>query len=145
MTANTNPVFTSVPNVGWSIADGDGGAAGPIKTANTAMDGTGTVNTIFTAGANGSWVEDIVARPAGTNVATVLRIFLNNGSTHATPANNTLIAELSIPATTASNSQAQPDYTRLIRRAIDPGYKILVTIGTTIAAGIQATAFGGDY
>ena len=61
------------------------------------MDGTGTVTTVFTAGSNGSYVQRIVARPAGTNVASVLRVFINNGSASSTNTNNVLFTEVSLP------------------------------------------------
>jgi hypothetical protein len=50
MAANTTPYFSNAFRIGWLQTDGNGGAAGPLKTANTALDGTGTVLTIFTAG-----------------------------------------------------------------------------------------------
>ena len=146
MPANTSPIYSRVGSISWGSADGDGGAAGPLKTANTAKDGTGTVLTIFTADAtNGGRVERIRARPAGTNVATVLRIFINNGSSSATPANNVLYAEMTLAATTLSevaalavseipNAATVPDGTGF-PLVLPPGYKLLATLGTTVAAG----------
>ena len=82
--------------------------------ANTAKDGTGTVTTVATgnnAGNNaGNFVQKLIARPLGTNIATVLRVFINNGGVNTTAANNSLIAELTLPATTLSEVAAQPDY-----------------------------------
>lgn len=146
MAANTTPLYTRTPDVQWGAADGNGGAAGPLKTANTAKDGTGTVLTVFTADATeGGYVQEVRARAAGTNVASVLRIFLNNGSTNATIANNIMIAELPLPATTLSEIGSLPDYTIPINRAIPPGYKLNVTLGTTVAAGYFVSGFGGKY
>ena len=48
MPANTAPIFTLTPDVQWGTTT--------VATANTAKDGTGTVLTVFTAGANGSYV-----------------------------------------------------------------------------------------
>jgi len=81
MTANTQPIFPLTPKVSW----------GTVTTANTAKDGTGTVVTVFTAGADGSRIDQIKVRALGTNVATVIRFFVNNGSTNATAANNSLV------------------------------------------------------
>ena len=70
MAANNNPIFTAAPDVQWAAA---------LTAANTAKDGTGTVATVFAADAtNGGYVHKLVARAAGTNVATVLRVFVNN-------------------------------------------------------------------
>jgi|JI9StandDraft_2_1071091.scaffolds.fasta_scaffold232415_2 hypothetical protein len=146
MAANTAPIYTISPHVEWGSEDGNGGAAGPLKTANTAKDGTGTVLTVFTADVtNGSYIQEIRARAAGTNVASVLRVFLNNGSTNATIANNILIAELPLPATTLTEVAALSDYTIQLQRAIPAGYKLNVTLGTTVAAGYFVSCFGGNY
>jgi hypothetical protein len=109
------------------------------------MDGTGTVLTVLTAGANGSYVSKLIVRALGTNVATVVRVFVNNGLTNGTAANNALIGELSIPATTASTSQAQPSFEIPVGFAIPASYLINVTIGTTVSAGLIVTASAGNY
>lgn len=145
MAANTTPIFSATPRLSWGSTDGDGGSAGPLKTANTAKDGTGTVLTIFTAGANGSFLDKLIARPAGTNTASVLRVFINNGSTQATLANNIMVAEFSLAAITLSEIAAQPDYVVSLGIPIPAGYKVLVTLGTTVAAGYFVSVAGGDY
>lgn len=135
-TLNTSPIYSAEPNVAW----------GTIDTANTAKDGTGTVVTVFTADATyGGRVEKIKVRAKGTNVATVLRVWINNGSTNATPANNTLYTEATIAATTLSEVSALADTEITMQLALPPGYKINVTIGTTVAAGLHVTAVGGNY
>jgi hypothetical protein len=136
MAGNTAPIYSRVGDITWTT----------IATANTAMDGTGTVGTVFTADAtNGGRVEKLKVRAAGTNVATVLRIFINNGSTNATAGNNTLYTEATIPAVTASAVAATADLEIALGIALPPGYKINVTIGTTVSAGLAVTAVGGKY
>ena len=134
-----------MPNVSWGTADGNGGSAGPLKTANTAMDGTGTVLTVFTAGANGSYVKKLVVKHAGTNIATVLRVFINNGSTNATVANNILIEEFSLAASTANAAAALAKIEIPLNLPLPAGYKINVVVGTTVSAGLLVTGVGGDY
>jgi hypothetical protein len=140
MAANTSQIFSRVGQINWAQS---------ITSANTATDGTGTVSTIFTADAsNGGRVEMVRARALGTNVATVLRIFVNNGSTNATAANNTLWAEITLPATTASNAAALADQyigTPFFPLVLPPGYKLNATIGTAVSAGYSVTAAGGAY
>jgi len=136
MAANTSPVFTLTPHTAIGAS---------MTAANTAMDGTGTVTALFTAGANGSYVRKVIVRAQGTNVATVLRVFLNNGGANSTATNNALIAELSIPATTASNTAAQPSFEIPVEMAIPASYVLNATIGTAVAAGVIATTVGGDY
>jgi hypothetical protein len=148
MPANTAQIFSRVADIQWP--------ATALTTANTAKDGTGTVLTIFTADAtNGGRVERIRARAAGTNVATVLRVFINNGSSNATPANNVLYAEATCAATTLSEVAALanveiPNAATVIDATgfplvLPPGYKLNVTIGTTVAAGLYVSAIGGKY
>ena len=139
MAANTNPVFplTAQVPVGQTIT-----------TANTAKDGTGTVVTLFTAGVNGSKVDGVQVAYTGTSVATVLRLFINNGSTNATAGNNTLYKSISVPANTLSETAAAADFfTSLVNGGslmLPAGYKLMATIGTTVAAALALTASGGD-
>lgn len=131
MAANQNPIFTLTPHIGWgSVDDNSSATAGPMLTANTNMNGTSYVTPVFTAGVNGSYVQRLVARAAGTNVASVLRVFLNNGSTNATAANNILIAEVSLPATTASAVGALQPIELPFNFALPAGYTINCTLGT---------------
>lgn len=138
MAANYKPVFTRTPDYQWGTT--------ALTAANTAKDGTGTVLTVFTADATeGGMVGVLTVRAAGTNVATVLRVFLNNGSTNGTPANNVLIAEITLPATTLSEVAAQPEIALALNRRLPPGYKINCTLGTAIAAGVYISVEGGKY
>ena len=137
MPANTQPIFTLTPDVSWG--------ASALTTANTAKDGTGTVLTVFTAGANGSYIQRLRVRPSGTAVQTVLRLFINNGGANSTPANNILFDEITIPATTVSETTAQSSFEIPLNFAIQAGYKLNVTIGTSVAAGLYVSVIGGDY
>lgn len=136
MPANTSPIFPLTPQIAWAT----------ITAANTATDGTGTVNTIFTAGANGGRVDYIRCRALGTNAATVLRVFINNGSTNATATNNALFEELTLPITTASNTgDTGGDSDIALNLSLPVGYKINVVLATAVAAGWKVSAVGGDY
>lgn len=146
MAANTAPIYTLLGDIQWGAADGNGGTAGPLKTANTNKDGTGTVLTVFTADAtNGGYVRALRARAAGTNVASVLRVFINNGSTNATIANNVLFDEMTLSATTLSEVSATPLYELPLGFALPPGFKLNVALGTTVAAGYFVDVTGGKY
>ena len=116
-----------------------------LTTANTAKDGTGTVATVFTADTDGSTVSYLQCMPLGTNVKTLLRVFVNNGSTNATAANNTLFTNVTLDATTNSEDTAQTPIIVPIGLMLLNGYKINVCVATTVAAGWQVTAVGGDY
>lgn len=139
MTANTNPIFSRTPDVQW--------AAPPLSAANASKDGTsGTIAAVFTADATeGGRIEKIIARPLGANVATVLRVFLNNGGGTGTAANNALIGEMTLPATTLSEVAAQPAYELPLNLALPPGYVVFCTIGTAVAAGYMLSGVGSKY
>lgn len=138
MAQNTQPIFTKTPKIEWGT--------GALTTANTAKDGTGTVLTVFTADAiNGSYLSSISFRAAGTNVATVARVFINNGSTNTVPGNNILFNEITLTATVLSEVTATVNYVLPMNIAIPAGYKINVTLGTTVAAGYYVSTIGGDY
>ena len=138
MVANANPIYSRTPDMQWGTT--------ALTTANTAKDGTGTVLTVFTADATeGGFCGTLVARAAGTNVATVLRVFINNGGANSTPANNILRYELTLPATTLSEVAQLAPYEIPLNIAINAGYKINCTIGTTVAAGYYISVNGGKY
>jgi len=137
MAANTAPIFSISGDIKWGTT--------AITTANTAKDGTGTVLTVFTANVDGGFVQRIRFRSAGTNIATVARVFINNGSTNATAANNILYDEITLAATTISEVAALPVYELPLNFALPAGYTLNVTIGTTIAAGYFVSVIGGKY
>jgi hypothetical protein len=139
MAGNTDPLFSRTPDIQF---------IGPMVTANTTPDlSSGTSYLLFTAGANGSFVTKLRLRstPAGNTTATVLRLFINNGSTTGTATNNTLYEEITLPATTASAVAATPSYEIPLNFALPAGYKLYATIGTASANGWYGTVIGGDY
>lgn len=136
MSTNTDPIFTGTPDLQFGTA---------VTAANTAMDGTGTVTTIFTAGVDGGYVGLCKLKALGTNVASVARFFVNNGGANSTPANNALIGEVTLPATTANATAALVELGYFFGLALPAGWKINMTLGTAVAAGWIASVEGGSY
>ena len=138
MAANTAPVYVLTPNSTISAF---------VTAANTATDGTGTVYTVYTAGANGGVFQGIRVKANGTNAASVMRVFLNNGSSAATTANNALIGELPLAATTGANNAAiGPDFFWPAGNMVLTGsYVINICYGTAGASGWTATGLGGSF
>lgn len=138
MPANTSPIFSLVGAIEWSTS---------ITAANTTADlTTGTSYLVFTAGANGSYVQKIRFRHTGTNAsATVARVWINNGSTTGTATNNVLFDEITIATNTLSQTAASINYELPLGFALPPSYTIYVTIGTATSGGLRATVIGGDY
>ena len=147
MAQNTNPIFPLTPVNTW-VSGAAANAATPGVTANTTKDLTsGTIyGPIFTAKAvDGSRLDFIKVRALGTNVQTVVRIWINNGSATGTAANNTLYLERTLSATTVSETAEQPDVILPLNISVAAGYRIYATFGTAVAAGFNLTAIGGDY
>jgi hypothetical protein len=147
MAQNTNPIFPLVPVNSW--VSGTAATAGtPGLSANTTTDLTaGTIyGPIFTADAtDGSRLDFIKVRSLGTNVATVIRIWINNGSVTTTATNNALYLERTLSATTVSQTAEQPDIILPLNISLAPGCRVYATFGTAVAAGFHLTAIGGDY
>jgi len=59
--------------------------------------------------------------------------------------NNYFIGEVSLPATTGIQTAATADIDYPLNFALPPGYRIIVGLGTTVAAGWQVTCIGGHY
>jgi hypothetical protein len=147
MAQNTNPIFPLIPANSW-VSGAAANAATPGVTANTTKDlSSGTIyGPIETAGAvEGSRLDFIKVRALGTNVATVIRIWINNGSVTTTAANNTLYLERTLSATTVSETAEQPDIILPLNISLAAGYRVYATFGTAVAAGFHLTAIGGDY
>jgi hypothetical protein len=147
MAQNTNPIFPLIPVNTW-VSGAAANAATPGVTANTTKDLTsGTIyGPIETAGAvEGSRLDFIKVRPLGTNVATVIRIWINNGAATTTAINNSLYLERTLSATTVSENSEQPDIILPLNISLAAGYRVYATFGTAVAAGFHLTAMGGDY
>jgi len=147
MAQNTNPIFPLTP-VNSFVSGAAANAATAGVTANTTKDlSSGTIyGPIFTGKAvDGSRLDFIKVRALGTNVATVVRVWINNGSVTTTAANNALYLERTISATTVSETAEQPDIILPLNISLPAGYRIYATFGTAVAAGFHLTAVGGEY
>ncbi len=146
MPANTAPIFPLTANITW-VSGVAANAATPGVTANTTFDLTsGTIyGPVFTAGTNGSRLDFLRLRPLGTNIATVVRVWINNGSATGTAANNALFFERTLPASTVSQVAEQLDIVIPLSIALQSTYRIYLTFGTAVAAGFHASVVGGDY
>ncbi len=143
MPANTSPIFTLTPDVS---TNGTTGMATDIVTATGDYTGISANHVlVHTAGANGSYVRKLKFKAKGTNIATVARVYLNNGATAATATNNSFFAEISLPATTASNTSATVEIELPMEFALAASFRIYVGVATTVAAGWVCTAVAGQY
>ena len=129
--------------------DGTTGMNQAITAAAADYTGVSANNSlVFTAGADGARMERLKFTAAGTNVQSVARIYINNGAANTTATNNTLIGEMSLPATTATNTAAvvSPEFVMPGGAlALPGGFRIYVGLATAVAAGWVATPICGQY
>ena len=138
MALNTNPIYSGVGDIQWTTV---------MTAANTSLDGTAAnAYTVFSASISGSFVQRVRFKASGSTGATVARIFINNGSTSASAANNVQFDEITLPATTTSTTAATSVYELPMNIAIPAGYRILAALGVAQTnSGWYATAVGGSY
>ena len=145
MPANTSPIYSITGAVDSVASNNSGLVVG--ATANTALDGSGTLYKAFTAGANGSYVQKIRFRPVGSPAATVARVFISSSTT--TSATNTwLYDEITLPAVTVSQTAASSVFELPLNFALDANYLLYVTFGTSTGSsgtGYSVVVIGGDY
>ena len=136
---NNQPIFSRIGDIQWSSTS--------VSSANTTKDlTTGTTYSVFTADStNGGYVQRIRFRPLGTNAATVARIWINNGSVTSTAANNILFDEVSLAASTISETSATSLTELPLNFALPASYKIFITLGVTASAGYAVSVIGGKY
>lgn len=164
MAANTAPIFPLTPDLGVMNA-----VLSTAMTNTKAFDGTEAVGTalklVFTAGADGSRVDTITVRltstngatASGTSAATLVRFWINNGSTNTTASNNQLMPwDVAIPATgvVALDISTLPSYNALTNSPMAGGISLpagfTIYAGTTVAVGgtnigVLVSVQAGDY
>lgn len=139
MSANINPIFALTPNNGvFDLI---------LTTGANNFDGTNAnAALVYTAGVNGSFLFKLTCKAIGTNVATVVRLFLNNGTgINTTATNNIFFAEFTLPATTASSTAQLQPYEFVLNKLMAAGTKIYAILSTTVAAGYSVSIDGGDF
>lgn len=144
MAANTAPIFTLTPDLSANGTTGMGSAL--IAAANDVTGVNANNQLVFTAGADGSYVRRLQFKPLGTNVQTVARVFLNNGSDPTVAANNRFLDDILLPATTLSaTAPIGPMQAMTLEFAIPAGWRLYAGIATAVAAGWVVTPIAGDY
>jgi hypothetical protein len=150
MPANTSPIWTLTPNVGFADIT--------TTTANVNTAAPGTIGTncflAFTSGADGSYLQKIRFSFVSTtsvisSVATTLQVYLSTINTGATSAANTdLITQVQAAAQTVSAVTTAPYQIEIpLNFAIPTTRYILVTqsVAQTTNANWQAMVIGGNY
>lgn len=131
MSANTSPIFTLTPNA----------LPVTVSTANTNRDGTGTLVTVVTAGANGSRITALKIAAQGTTTAGVIRYFV----TDAAGANPKLFEERLVSAVTPSTTVKVFEDHWTIDEPLILASGQLLRASTNNAESFTVQAFAGDY
>jgi hypothetical protein len=144
MPASSDPIFSRLGDVS---SNGTTGMATGMVTATGDYTGVSANHVlVFTADAtNGGYVQRLRFQATGTNTASVARIYLNNGSTNTTASNNSFYGQQSLPGTTAINTASTVEIDYPMNIALNPGFRIYVGLGTTVAASWICIAVGGKY
>ena len=114
-------------------------AQAQVSTANTNRNGTGTIATVFTAGSNGSRIDDIYITATGTTTAGVVRLFLNDGT------NTYLFEEILVTAITPSTTVQVFQFTQLnLGLILANGWSLRASTNNAETFNIQVTR-AGDF
>jgi hypothetical protein len=139
MPANIAPIFVLTPNIGF----------GRITAANTTSDGSGSLTTVFTAGANGSRLDFLTITnsqaTAALSSAMVIKVYLTNTS-GTTPR---MLQEVTLPAATRTTAVVGSTTTISFSNGLIIPAGTLVQMSQSVYAGVQdqndVVARGGDY
>jgi len=139
MALNTNPIYSGVGDIQWG--------ATALVAANTTYEATGSnVLTVFSSSVSGSFVQRVRFKASGSTVATVARLFINNGASPITSSNNILFDEITLPATTSGSTAATAVFELPFNVALPAAYRILATTATAqVNGGWYVSAVGGSY
>jgi hypothetical protein len=140
MALNTAPIYSGVGDIQWGTT--------ALTTANPSYEASGSgAVLIFSASASGSFVQRVRFKASGSTTATVARIFIADAELPSTGSNVVLFDEVTLVATTATQTAATAVYEIPMNIALPPNYKIVATVATAQVAGggWYASAVGGSY
>lgn len=117
-------------------------AVGVIATANTNRDGTGTgpATAIFSAGASGSKVEEIVVKARGTTTAGMVRLYLWDGSGTDAHLFDEVPVSAITPSATVETFESRITYDNLF---LPTGWSVTASTHNAETFGVEV--FGADF
>ncbi len=130
----STPSFASVIKTGIAT----------LGTSNTNRNGSGTLETVYTAGTNGSRIDFIKITATGATTAGMIRLFISSGTS------NYLYHEIPVFAITPSGS-AEVFQTYLTTEVNSNILPIFLKNGESLKASthnsetFNVIAFGGDF
>ena len=126
----TNPSFIGTPRL----------TTVNVATANTAIDGTGTITSLITGASTGTRILEIDAQCGATSAAALVNIFVStdSGSTWR------LFDQITITAATSSNTVKANRNIATYANLVLPDASARLGITTTISQSTNVIALGGD-
>ena len=124
----TDPAFAVTPRIG-SVA---------ISTAETSLTAPTNVGTLITAVAAGTRIAEIVVKCAATSAASIVRVFLHDGTSYF------LLDEIVVAAATSSNTGATTRVSASYANLVLPNASWSIRVTTSIGQATHVTALGAD-
>lgn len=124
----TDPAFAVTPRIG----------AVSISTAETSLTAPTSVGTLITAVAAGTRVAEIVVKCAATSAASIVRVFLYDGTTYW------LFDEVVVAAATSSNTGATTRVSTSYANLVLPNASWSIRVTTSIGQATHVSALGAD-
>jgi hypothetical protein len=126
-----SPAFISTPRIGRVS----------LSAANTATDGTGTINDLIVGASDGTRILSVNVQGTATTVASLVNLFLWNGTTWD------LFDQITISNATGSNTvrayRLVTAYTDLVLPSATWKLGATITVAPTTGT-VRVAAFGGD-
>lgn len=114
-------------------------ASAQVSVANTNRDGTGTLATVFSAGASGSRIDDISIVATGTTTSGMVRLFLHDGT------NARLLREVPVTASTPNGTvQAFASYLSNLAIVLQSGWSLRAATHNAETFNVNVTR-AGDF
>jgi hypothetical protein len=133
MPAGTSPIFPQVPIIGIATL-----VSNTAVTARTNIVGTTGLTQLTANSTNGTRIDFIEVQGQGTTVATIINVWLNDGT------NSYLVEEISLPAATANTtSVASSNTIAFTKLTLPPTQRLFVS--QQVSANVTVFAFGGQY
>lgn len=133
MAANTNPIFPLSPIVGIGTL-----TTATAITSRANITGTTGLVQLTATSTNGTRIDSISIKGKGTTVASIVSIWIYNGTT------SFLYDEFDVSAITASTTVDSFSTTRLYQNfVLPPTYQAYIS--ETVQTDLTAFAFGGAY
>lgn len=133
MPAGTSPIFPQVPIIGIATL-----VSNTAVTSRTNIVGTTGLTQLTANSTNGTRIDFIEVQGQGTTVATIINVWLNDGT------NSYLVEEISLPAATANTtSVASSNTIAFTKFTLPPTQRLFVS--QQVSANVTVFAFGGQY